>query len=309
MFLPWMSKLLLYFDLWGLFTQFNRLFKQSKFSRLIFILHIFLVSASSYLICKYLLRPVSDKLGTVNDVLKHIVLLFSYWLSIFELYLKRRTQNRFWHHVQHIDRHFCSHQRFSLANYMFNLKVYFCISAISYIGFLQRIISTIGLEFIYFWFPCVFVVLGFQNRSFYYLFYLEFVKHELKMIDHEISEIVNAYENVKFNARNVLTMKFHRNRFKWTRQYFESVHSLCGILNSVFGWSNVANILLSFHFVLTDINWLYWKILNAYQFSILGKTLWHISKLFNPKETRYVICFVVLCSNYLLQSTTCGSFS
>lgn len=268
MFLPWMSKLLMYFDLWGLFTQFNRF----KFSRLIFVLHIVFVSASSYLICRYLLRPVDDKLGTLNESLKFIALIFSYWLSIFELYLKRRTQKRFWHHVQYIDRHFCGHQRFSLANYLLNLKIYFCVSAISYVRYFQRIISTIGLEFIYFWCPCVFVILGFQNRSFYYLFYLEFIKHELQMIDHEISEIVYAYVNVKFNARNVLTMKFHRNRFKWTRQYYGTVHSLCGILNSVFGWSNVAAILLSFCFVLTDTNWLYWKILNAYQFSILGKT-------------------------------------
>lgn len=271
MYSPWMSRLLLYFDLWGFSTRFNKLTKQLKFSLFFFVLHIILASISSYLIFKYLLRPNDDTLGTLNDLIKFVVMITSYWLSIVELFFKRKTQDRIWRQVEYIDQHFCCHRQFSRASYMFKLKMYFGLAGVGYFVFMYSLCLKTGTKYLYFWFPYIFVMVSFQNRSFYYIFYLEFVAYELQMVCREVNEMMKALARNHLGLRNVFAEKFQRKRFRWMRGYFESIHNLCQTLNVLFGFSNVASILLAFFIVIADMNWLHWKILNEYEPNILGK--------------------------------------
>lgn len=64
--------------------------------------------------------------------------------------------------------------------------------------------------------------------------------------------------------------QFCRILFKWIREFYQSIHDMNNAYNTVCDRSNVVIILLSFHPMLVDINWVYWKLLNKYQFTILG---------------------------------------
>lgn len=220
----WMLNLLFYFDLWGFCTQFKRSPKQRNFHRLILATHTIVASVATSLIAKYMQRLDGDlSLRAVNDVLKFTVLLLVYWLSIFELYSKRYTQRKFWYIVHYIDKRFCSLQRFDLGKYPSKLQIYFLLSLFVYCIDFKQLFS---VEFVSFWLCYLFVVWIYQNRSFYYLFYLEWIKQELKHVVHEANEIVYIYQTSTFQTKNYAMEQFHRNRFKWLRQYFGSIYDL-----------------------------------------------------------------------------------
>lgn len=111
----------------------------------------------------------------------------------------------------------------------------------------------------------------YQSRSFYYIFYLEWIKQELNRICHEAHEIMNTYESNILKLNDGFIQKFHRNRFKWLRQYYGSTYDLYDAINYIFGWSNTATVLVSVHLILTDSNFIYWKLINKQDPNIIGK--------------------------------------
>lgn len=288
----WMLNLLFYFDLWGFCTQFKRSPKQRNFHRLTLATHTILAFVATSLIAKYLQRLDGDlSLRAVNDVLKFTVLLLVYWLSIFELYSKRYTQRKFWYIVDYIDKRFCSLQRFNLGKYPLKLQIYFLSSLFVYCIDFKQLFS---VEFVSFWMCYLYVVWIHQNRSFYYLFYLEWIKQELKHVVHEANEFVYTYQTSMFQTKNYAIKHFHRNRFKWLRQYFGSIYDMTDVMNSVFGWSNVVTILVSVHLILADTNRLYWKILNRYNTSVIRKIIPKTKINYFLRKLRFFIDFLCL---------------
>lgn len=269
----WMLNLLFYFDLWGFCTQFKRSSNQPKFDRLIFIFHIIFASIATSFISKYLNRPNNDTLGNINDVLKFTDLLLVYWLSIFELYINRRVQWQFWCIVHYIDRRFCSLQRFDLGHYPLKIKIYFALTVLNNCIYCNRIFSTVQADFLYLCLCYILITWIYQNRLFYYLFYLEWIKQELKRVNWEAHEIVATYESSLLKTRNGFMKIFHRNRFKWLRQYYGSTYDLSDEMNIIFGWSNVITLLVSVHLILADANWFYYKLFNQNNPSIIRKKI------------------------------------
>lgn len=269
MYSRWMNNLLFYFDLSGFCTEFRKSLNQRVFDSLIFLLHIILVSIFSVSILAYLTRLSADKLGTLNDTLKLYGILVVYWLSIFESFIQRPSQRKFWFTVDKIDKRFCSHRYVCFKSYICKFILCYVISILMHLNYVYRLFVVKHSELYFFWLCYTALVLFYTNRLFYYLFYLEFIKYELKVIDQEISLILISYRNV----HNVVPSlkKFHQNRFKWTRNYFESIYDLCSTTNSIFSWANVGNVLLPFLIFLADTNWFYWKIYNKYPVDIYGK--------------------------------------
>lgn len=208
MYPKWMLRLLFYFDLWGFCTQFRS--NQPQFDRFILIFHILLASIVTNFISKYVYRPGNDRLGRVNDICKFtVLLLLQYWLSIFELYFKRQSQRHFWCYVHYIVKHFCSLQRFDLGFYPLKIKIYFTLSIIVNGLFFKHLLTTTHTEFIYFWLCYLFIIWIYQNRSFYYLFYLEWIKHELKRVNHEAT-----YHSNFLKIKNLFTKKISSKSFQ-----------------------------------------------------------------------------------------------
>lgn len=265
----WINCLLFYFDLWGFCTQFGKSSLHQNFDRVVFILHIILASVCSISVTMYLRTFAADKLGTYNDSLKLCGILVVYWLSIFESYIQRHSQRTFWDIIHEIDKQFCSHRNLYFKTYLCKIILYYIISILMHLNYAYRLIIAKQSELYFFWFCYTIILLFYTNRLFYYLFFLEFIEHELNVINREIGQLLISYKSYGV-TRTSFTKSFHRNRFKWIRKYFVSVHDMFSIINSVFGWSNVANILLPFLIFLADINWFYWRIFNKYRVDLIG---------------------------------------
>lgn len=270
MYPKWMKKLFLHFDLWGFCTQFKQSLSQPGIKRILFIFHIISAMIATIVLLNFLIRPTNDILSSVNDAVKLIAMLLLYWLSILELYLKQETQEQFWKIVQNIDEHFCCHRHFHIKTYIFKFIVYFIVVLIIFLNYLKRLIATKKSELYNFCFWYAFVGLFRINQLFYYLFFIEFIKHELKMINHESSEMMCVCKNGKLKNVKLFVRTFQQHRLKWFRKFYGSIYDLCAIINTVFGWSNLVAIILSFQLILNDFNWFYWKVFNLLQIDLIG---------------------------------------
>lgn len=273
MYPKWMKFLLLYFDLFGFSTQFNTSQNHSVLYRIIFFIHFILAVVSSLAILTFLRRPIFDKLGAINDSLKLCVTLLVYWLSLFELYFRQKTQKHFWIITQKIDKKFYTHHKLRFRAYALLMSFYSILYVLMYLNYVFRIFSNKRSEFNFFWACYSFVGLFHKNQLFYYLFLVEFIKNDLKIIDREITKLL--FECKRGEGKNAKTFlkTFYCNRFKWIRQFFDSICDLKETLNLVFGWSNVAAIIASFLLTLTEINWLIWRVFNKFNSDVLGNDL------------------------------------
>lgn len=266
-----MNRLFFIFDIWGQSTQFRNYPNQSKINLVIFISHIIFALLATTLTVLYIIRPDDDEIARLNDYLKSSVLICVNWLSLIELYSKQDLQKTFWHDVFSIDQHFCSHKQYTLTSYLNKIIIYFICVTVNYSLALYTLIYNSGTKFVPFWCSYAFMLIFFKIRSFYHIFYLEFIKNELKIIDHEVNEMFNDCSCTQFNCMNRrkrFAAKFYRNRFNWIRQYYGLVYNLSCTVNTMFGWSNIVVILFTFHLILIEINWFYWKLLNKFEINI-----------------------------------------
>lgn len=261
----WMLILLHYFDLWGFCTQVQ---KSQTVYRIILICHIIIATFVTLTIIVFMGRPVGDNLGVFNDSLKLYTHLIINWIPIIELYLKHRIQRKFWKIMHNIDKEFCSHQYLCFKSYLIKIILFFILLIAMFLNYLLCLHRS---ELITFWFSFIFIVSFCKNYFFYYLFYLEFIKYELKMVYRE-TKLMSCYcERCTLKSSKTFLKKFYCNRFKWIRKYYGSIYDLCDIINTVFGWSNVFAIPMSFLLILADINWFYWKLYNKYRVDMIGK--------------------------------------
>lgn len=252
-------KLLVFFNLCGYHTRFEYFTLQPKCIFLIFALHIIYASIITYVLYVYLndkLAIVDDKLVISNDVLKLGVLILDYWSSVIESYTKLNIQNKFWDCVAEIDQKF-GDGGFNFSNFKIQFRLYFGLKILLDGVYFKRVIFRNGGRFLYFWFIYVSLTMIFTIRSFYYLFHLEFIKHELQVIVFKSSEMSSDRKN--------------RNQPKWIRHYYDLVCDMSDTINTLFAWSNTVTIILPFHVILVDLNWFYWKQLQKYHFNSLGE--------------------------------------
>lgn len=265
----WMCNLLFQFNLWGFCTEFKNSPRQTNFNRIIFCLHFILCTIFTFFLIAYLRRPIQNVLGIVDDGIKFSVMLLVYWTTIIESYLSRKTQKQFWDIIEKIDQQFCSHRQIYFKVYIIKMAIYFTCLLLYLLNNFQQILPDSDLY--YFWVFYTSFHVFYNVRLFYYLFLLEFIKYELTIIDKEVGEILNSIEKCRLQSAKEFLKKFHRNRINWIQKYYAMSFDLCGIVNSVFGWSNVAAVLLPILLVLTDVNMFYWKVLNLFEVNVIGE--------------------------------------
>lgn len=273
MYPKWMRVLLVFFDCWGFSTQFFRSSNHQNIYRLIFFMHMIMASISTLVMTQFFTRPtfLLDRLGAINETLKLISILLVYWISTIELFFKQKTQKRFWNIVENIDKQFCCHQNIYFKSLILKLIIYNIFGLLLFINYLVRIIikqrNDVQSFWIVFWLCYSFIGILRENQIFYYLFSVEYIKTELSVINREVSEMCKngSLLSVKFFVKT-----FHHNRVKWFRKFYASIYDLYEVINTVFGWSNCAAILISFHLMLADFNWNYWKIFNKFKVDKIG---------------------------------------
>lgn len=244
--------LLLLFDIFGYCTGSTALTKYKKIQSSIFTLHVTLVMLFTlYQIEIFLeLNAMIGLLETLNELLQYKVGLFTYWLIILDSYLHRRKHRCLWETVQRIDSNFCTQQMF-FRNFIYRLIEFFPVSNILFfVMFSIGITPQTRSVFIY-----NALIMICQFRMFYYIFCLEMINWQLKMIEKEIST----------NPINDFSSIITQFRFKWIKGYYDCVIVLTENFSEIFGLSQLASILFAFYSLSTDLNWLY---ANANRFSV-----------------------------------------
>lgn len=281
MYPKWIFYFSRYFDLLGFCTGVSAKSSQHpKSVHFIFMFHIVQITILTVQAIEFLTRAGSsgnNKLGTINDDLKNITTLLIYWSSIFELYLKRDTQKEFWRRFNEIDEHYCSHRRFFLRDFVFHTIFRNLIVAAVLTEYSVRVVFTkyFNVIFVEFWVVFIVLTMFSLNRLFYYLFYIELILYELKMIEREVNEVVRV-NRMKLKSRLEVHKftKFHRMRFEWIRQYYQLMWEMTLYVNEVFAWSNLPTILLPFQYILGDANWTIWRFHNSFPLRSGGVSLY-----------------------------------
>lgn len=134
-----------------------------------------------------------------------------------------------------------------LRSYQIKFIEFFSICIIIQIIFTSYFTHYVGN---YYFFRIAYLVsqIMYQYRVFFYLFYLDLVKFELKTIKNELKSIATM-------TRDDSMENFVANRLKKINTYCQMVFQLSECMNYIFGWSNFTTILYCFHLPLTDGNW------------------------------------------------------
>lgn len=179
--------------------------------------------------------------------------LVTYWTIIIESYAQRKIQEQFWHIFKQIDTRFHRHKNLLMKSYFLKFFEFLVVFSIIQVA-LDNYFTMFHNHIVCYLFAYVVLVKMYQFRVFYYLFYIEIINSELKVIEKGIkfiSKISRSY------CPWLSSDKYPVNSVKCLREYFRLIYELSVCINSVFGLSQFATILCCFYFVLTDLNWAY----------------------------------------------------
>lgn len=245
-----MVRVLNFFDIFGYCTESSALTKyRSKIQILIFSVHFILaVLFSLYGFHMFVeMYSLFGLLETLNELVQYTIGLFTYWSILLDSLLHRRKHRHFWQIVERIDQCFCT-QTETFRSFSHKIIEFFPVTISLYlILFAMASIPQICSVLV---FHCLITIC--QLRMFYYIYCLEVVDWQLKMIEHEIVII-------KTNLPHVANQKyrFDLNRFQWINRYYYCVIEMTILLNDIFGVSQIASMLFGFYAFLTDLNWVY----------------------------------------------------
>lgn len=265
-FSKWIVYLLKFYRILGFFTDYTpepRI--NQKCPLLLQVLHG--LTGISLLIfgCRFIRKPelFEEVLLLANGLIKFFCSLACYWLSVVELYAKRKSQRNFWRILERIDLHYYQHDNLQMGCYLVKLIEFMSVITMTHIVRKHNAVFDDLLAMLVFYGYYVAMEIC-MCRSFYYLFYVEVIKHELQIIENEVREMAEVSQE---NSAYLILKYFRKNRFKWTRDYYQLVYALTGCMNSMFGFSQLATIMFPFIVLVTDIAWIHW----SFQF----RTLWH----------------------------------
>lgn len=272
--------LLKFFDICGFCTEAPNSKTHQKCDLFIFLCHICCAFTLSSFVIKFSMQPIvlNDVLpSVVNTVLQNTGGMFVYWTIMIESYFQRKTQKRFWLQYEKSIT-FRIHCKSSwLHNYLIKIIEHFIVVIPILVYCMHYFMYFVG-NYFFFRLAYFFSIAINQYRVFYYMFYLEIVKYELKNIKSKLQQLEVSSKNVGHDFSNENTID---NDLKSINQYYQVICELKECINQVFGLSNFTTILFCFLLPLTDTNWAYLALFNRTVKYITGIDL--IMKKFGMK--------------------------
>lgn len=267
--------MLTFFDIFAYNTGSSKLSNNKIVSILIYVLHILLIIFVSLFQLQFEALVLSNYefLEIFNQILQYLAALFTYLLTIVDSFVHRRAHTRFWNLVQRIDQNFYQQSRFTFRCYGWKFIEFFSVMSLS-----TYLISTVSNN-TFFLLICVYDIIG-EVRVFYYLFCLEILHFQLKMIETEMKIIQNNLNQTKVDysnpaqfseSTNRVSFEFELQRLKWIRGYFHCAYEMVNLLNEIFGWSQVQTISFLFYLLLTNLNWVYMNFYTCTAVQFIGK--------------------------------------
>lgn len=257
-------RFLIFFDVCGFNTGSSQISNNRKMLYFIYFVQILL--AALITIYKFYLMiyhyPLLPLAAAMSLSLQFLVPLYAYWLIIFDSILYRRVHRQFWRTLQHIDKHF--HDQSSFSCWLLIAKFIELFTATTLVISALMVINSNNFAQVRIVITSTFLIKICQVKLFYYIFCLEVVEFQLKMIEHELfvlKGVVNVEDARKYHPLLVAEISafytFLLRRLKWIRGYLHCVHKMINCLNEMFGFSHVAVIFFCYIFLLTDLTWCY----------------------------------------------------
>lgn len=274
MFSKWIIFLLKCFDWCGFYPETS-----NKSKHYTFIIQCVWAITLTIFIIAFLMQPIllNESLPyIVNIMIQTVNGMITHWVIIVESFVQRKKQRTFWKIYEHIaQRHKHCKNPVTRLYSIFMIQYLVVVTSIQ-IFFMSYYISYVGDKW-YFRIAYLVSQTMYQYRLFYYFFYLELVKFELKTIKRELKDIADlTHFHITFvqhanrrNKRGTHQREFfyhstvkgvNESNLKRINAYCQLVYELSGCINQTFGWSNFSTILYSFHLPLTDGNWALWEL-------------------------------------------------
>lgn len=256
------TNILNFYDILGYFSGWSVPSKTGILPYIISMVHILLVICFTFVEIHLIpiLSVLYEETEIINQVLQYSTTLMTYFSTVFDSFLHRKTHKLFWNTFQRIDQQFCCQSNFTIKLYMIKCCEFFLVTIFTTIVmFISFDYSMLRIEIAY-----NFQVLVCQFRVFYYLLCLEVVHFQLQIIESELKIIQNSSNpsstlesHTPYDFISTKFRSFEMDRFKWIRGYAECVNEMCDLVNQFFGWSHAATILFCVYLLLTDLNWFY----------------------------------------------------
>lgn len=230
------------FDVCGFYTNSSSFAKRRKYIVFVYFVHFIVISFLTIFFFHLIIQfyPVLGITEAISEFLQYSIGLLTYYLIIFDSILYRRKQQHFWNVLRQIYARF-QYQAKTLRSYIIKIVEFFSVTLLIVVVRLsiKSFVDTI-IDFAY---AVLFKIC--QLRIFYYIFCLEVIYFQLKIIETELKniQILSSRSSICF--------------FQWLRKHFEHVYEMVDDLNGSFGWSNVSAISYCFYILLTDLNWFY----------------------------------------------------
>lgn len=248
-----------FFDFWGSFTEYSYSPRFQQVICIVFMLHICFAVFSTLFIGYVLFSIKSLKLlDKINEFVQYQYSLYSYYIFLIESYLHRQEQRSFWKIYEQID----DKSGFKCHSYSRKLIEFFVVvfAANVICIYLTDVETNVWI---------VYTILSVVNhvRLFYYIFYLELLKSELKFVEKQIREMIEL-------SRFSYAYNQHRNRhFKDIRIRYSIICDLIDHLNEIFSLSNFSTMLYHFLYLFSILNYAYLHLTDYSVFYHAGKQL------------------------------------
>lgn len=244
------------FDVFGFNSGISYLSTNPHTIYCIYIVHVSIVTFAT-LFMFWMTVQYYSVMGfalATNEFGQYLICICSYWFVISESLFHRQSHRKFWLLLDHIDCHFSGQSKTQFRGYALKFIQFFLTTLLMFaIRMIWKIIDS-KIDIMY---NILFKIC--QIRLFYYIFCLEIVDIQLKMIEIETYNVVNL---LKMKESQLLSIDksiglFALRRLKWIREYFYCIHEMIINLNEMFGWSHVTTTLSCFFLLLSEINWTY----------------------------------------------------
>lgn len=248
MFSIWIKFLLKFFDISGFHTETS--IAKRKGPLINFTIHVIWASTLTIFLLSVSRQPIilTEALAySANYLLQNVNGMFTYWVIILESFVQRKNQQKFWKIFKQIDE-YRKIGGLMLRKYSIKFIHFFGVITIIQTYFVLYFLHVNGNHFIFFRIAYFCFVAMYQCRAFYYLFYLELIKCELKKIKNKLEDMVTGSWRIRNDYRIEKSVK-NLNRL------YRQIYALSVLINEIFGWSNFTTVIYCFHLPTTDFNW------------------------------------------------------
>lgn len=236
----WMLRLRKYFHLMGFPSTLCGSVYEKTFNFIILAIHIGFGAWCSVCAFESFIDELAlmELLDALNFFLYYTFSVVTYWIIIYDSHTKQRAENAFWTMFERSNDGVFSQCNVEMWSYLSPL---ICLLSADILSSIMAILFEQTSEF--FTKIMTFTIIWiYDNRIFFYFLHLKVIAVQLRKIEIEIKR---------------LQINFTKKRLEWIRHHYKLLHGMCEMVNTTFGLSNLASLLLSFHCAVTFLNFIY----------------------------------------------------